>query len=408
MKVLILATDVFTRGGIARYTSTLASSLGNLVGSENVDVLCFFDWGHAGDVPANFRLLGSVSSHKNATLLPRLRFLAKAWSAGSRGYDLVIANHVALAPVAALLNRVFGIPYWVACHSIEIWWGTTRARHAALQRADLILPVSRYTAEIVEQMSGIDSSRVKLLYNAIPDSLTLALSAKLPAPPAKRAPMLLSVTALVRGNEFKGIDTVLEALPRVLKTVPDLQYVVAGEGELRSKLESLAVKAGVAANVRFLGEVSDAELIALYRQCDVFVLPSRGQELRGAIGGEGFGRVYVEAALAGKPVIGSSCGGAAEAVLDGVTGLLVNPQWSDDVADAVLALVTDRERATAMGAAGRKWALEMFSQQALSESLQRFLQPYGLESSNLPKLAHAGARPQRDNSPVSQPVNEVM
>lgn len=233
MKVLLLATDVFTRGGIARYTSTLASSLADLLGPENVDVLCFFDWGHAGETPTDFRLLGSVSSRKHSTLLPRLRFLGKAWSAGSRGYDLVIANHVALAPVAALLNRVFGIPYWVACHSIEIWWGTTRARHAALKRADLILPVSRYTAEIVQQMKGIDAARVKVLYNAIPDSLTRALSADSPAVQANRAPMLLSVTALVQGNEFKGIDTVIEALPRVLATVPDLQYVVAGDGELR-------------------------------------------------------------------------------------------------------------------------------------------------------------------------------
>lgn len=404
MKVLLLATDVFTRGGIARYTSTLASSLADLLGPENVDVLCFFDWGHAGETPTNFRLLGSVSSRKHSTLLPRLRFLGKAWSAGSRGYDLVIANHVALAPVAALLNRVFGIPYWVACHSIEIWWGTTRARHAALKRADLILPVSRYTAEIVQQMKGIDAARVKVLYNAIPDSLTRALSADSPAVQANRAPMLLSVTALVQGNEFKGIDTVIEALPRVLATVPDLQYVVAGDGELRPKLESLAAKAGVAANVRFLGGVSDAELVELYRRCDLFVLPSRGQQLRGAIGGEGFGRVYVEAALAGKPVIGSSSGGAAEAVLNGVTGLLVNPQWADDVADAVLALLTDRERAAAMGAAGRQWALETFSQHALRESLQRFLQPYGWNNSTSTELAHASER----NGPVSEPVNEVM
>lgn len=404
MKVLILATDIFTRGGIARYTSTLASSLADLLGPENVDVLCFFDWGQAGDVPHDFRLLGTVSSRKNSTLLPRLRFLGKAFSAGSHGYDLVIANHVALAPVAALLNRVFGIPYWVACHSIEIWWGTTRARHAALKRADLILPVSRYTAEIVQQMKGIDAARVKVLYNAIPDSLTRALSADSPAASVKRAPTLLSVTALVQGNEFKGIDTVIEALPRVLATVPDLQYVVAGEGELRPKLESLAAKAGVAANVSFLGGVSDAELVKLYRQCDLFVLPSRGQELRGAIGGEGFGRVYVEAALAGKPVIGSSSGGAAEAVLNGVTGLLVNPQWADNVADAVLALLTDRERAAAMGAAGRRWALETFSQHALRESLQRFLQPYGWNNSTSTELAHASER----SSPVSEPVNEVM
>jgi glycosyltransferase involved in cell wall biosynthesis len=406
MRVLILATDIFTRGGIARYTSTLASSLGNLLGPENVDVLCFWDWGHQGETPTDYRLLGTVSSRSRAGVLSRLRFLTKAARAGSSGYDLVIANHVALAPVAALLKLAFGTPYWVACHCIEIWWGTTRPRRAALKNADLILPVSRYTAEIVQHMPGIDSARVRVLYNAIPDALTQELSnAKTPAP-AKEAgmghghkshivgcrPMLLSVCALVRGNEFKGIDTMIEALPRVLKTVPDLQYVVVGEGEIRPKLEAFAAKAGVAAKVRFVGAVSDSELIELYRQCDLFVLPSRGQECRGTIGGEGFGRVYVEAALAGKPVIGSCAGGAAEAVLDGETGLLVDPVSVEEVAEAVLAVLSDRLRAAAMGAAGRNWALATFTQQALKESLQPLLQPYGLQSAPLCELEHAGGQ----------------
>ena len=403
MKVLILATDIFTRGGIARYTATLAASLGRVLGRDNVDVLCFFDWGHQGEQPAEFRLLGTVSSRTGSDALARLRFLGKAARAGAGGYDLVIANHVALAPVAALLKRAFGTPYWVACHSIEIWWGTTRARHAALKKADLILPVSGYTAEVVQHMKGIDSGRVKVLYNAIPEELTLALvngNSKGPAQakgarvghPHKTnaAPMMLSVSALVRGNEFKGIDTVIEALPRVLERVPDLQYVVVGEGEIRPKLEAFAVKAGVAANVRFVGEVPDAELVELYRQCDVFVLPSRGQELRGAIGGEGFGRVYVEAALAGKPVIGSCTGGAREAVLDGKTGFLVDPGSVDDVAAAVLALLSDPERAAAMGAAGRSWALENFSEQALTESLCELLRPYGLERRGTPEMVAAG------------------
>lgn len=389
MKVLILATDIFTRGGIARYTATLASSLGRRLGRENVDVLSFFDWGYAGETPEDFRLLGTVSSRKGSDVLSRLRFMGKAVRAGAGGYDLVIANHVALAPVAALLKRTFGIPYWVACHSIEIWWGTTRARHAALKKADLILPVSRYTADVLEHMKGIDAARVRVLYNAIPEELTRALVSG-GARPKTSAPMLLSVCALVRGNEFKGIDTVIEALPRVLERVPDLRYVVVGEGEIRPKLEAFAAKAGITANVRFVGEVPDAGLVELYRQCDVFVLPSRGQELRGAIGGEGFGRVYVEAALAGKPVIGSCAGGAREAVLDSETGFLVDPGSVDDIAEAVLALLSDPERAAEMGAAGRKWALQHFSERALREALDELLRPYGLEPQGTPEMVAAG------------------
>ena len=126
MKVLILATDIFTRGGIARYTSTLASSLGGMLGPENVDVLSFFDWGHYGNQPSEFRLLGTVSRRERAGALSRLHFMSKAAIAGFGGYDLVIANHIALAPVTAMMKLAFGTPYWVACHSVEIWWGTSR------------------------------------------------------------------------------------------------------------------------------------------------------------------------------------------------------------------------------------------------------------------------------------------
>jgi glycosyltransferase involved in cell wall biosynthesis len=402
MKVLILATDIFTRGGIARYTSTLASSLGGMLGPENVDVLSFFDWGHAdlgraGDRPSEFRVLGAVSGRARAGALSRLHFVFKAAMAGFRGYDLIIANHVALAPVAAMMKRVFGIPYWVACHSVEIWWGTSRLRHAALKNADLILPVSRYTADVVQKMDGIRSSRVKVVYNAIPNSFAKLLAPQEPASAAvanikKSRPVVLSVCTLVRGNEFKGVDTVIRALPKVLESVPDLRYLVVGEGEIREKLERLAVETGVAENITFTGEIPDDELAELYRGCAAFVLPSRGQERQGTVGGEGFGRVYVEAALAGKPVVGSRSGGASEAVLQGRTGFVVDPDSSDEVASALLAILQNTQLASRMGSVGRTWALDTFSEDALSGSLRELLRPYGFKSESVATLAHAGGQ----------------
>ena len=397
MKVLILATDVFSRGGIARYTSTLASSLASMLGPENVDVLCFFDWGYSGELPSEFRVLGTVSGRGRAGVLSRLNFLFKAARFGTRGYDLVIANHVALAPVAALMKLAFRTPYWVACHSVEVWWGTSRLRHAALKNADLILPVSRYTADAVQKMAGIRSSRVKVVYNAIPNSFAKLLLSEEPVGPSigklkRGGSLLLSVCSLVRGNEFKGVDTIIRALPKILKTQPDLRYVVVGEGEIRTGLENIAVEMGVAGKVTFLGEIPDSELAELYRHCDAFVLPSRGQERLGIVGGEGFGRVYVEAALAGKPVVGSLSGGAAEAVLHGKTGFLVNPDSSDEVAEAVLAILEDPRLAAAMGSVGREWALDTFSEEALSRSLKELLRPYGIENERLPKLVHASGQ----------------
>jgi phosphatidylinositol alpha-1,6-mannosyltransferase len=145
----------------------------------------------------------------------------------------------------------------------------------------------------------------------------------------------------------------------------------------RPNLERLAAARGVSERVTFAGEVTDAELAEHYRACDVFVLPSRAsrrQDRRNVrTEGEGFGRVYVEAALAGKPVVGSRDGGAAEAVVDGRTGLLVDPRSAGEVAEAVIALLRAPERAAAMGAEGRRWALENFTIEAMRRSLESIL-----------------------------------
>jgi phosphatidylinositol alpha-1,6-mannosyltransferase len=185
---------------------------------------------------------------------------------------------------------------------------------------------------------------------------------------------------------------VIRALPRILDASPDLRYVVVGDGEIRPKLQALAAETGVAKNVTFEGEVSDARLAELYRDCDVFVLPSRGQQRSGVVGGEGFGRVYVEAALAGKPVVGSRSGGAAEAVLHGRTGFVVDPDSVDEAAGAILRLLRDPQLTADMGVAGRTWALETFSEDALSEALADLLRPYGFASKPVQTLAHAGGR----------------
>jgi glycosyltransferase involved in cell wall biosynthesis len=384
MKVLILATDIFTRGGIARYTYTLASSLGNIAGPQNVDVLCFFDWGNAEESPSLFHVRGIASRRRRATILARLRFLWQAAAAGVRGYDLVIANHVALAPVAALMKFFFRIPYWVCCYSLEIWWGTSRRRHAALRKADLILPVSRCTAEVVQQFEGIQRSRVQVIYNAIPSKFAGELQAKNPLPDfvnglKQHGPLLLSVCSLARGNEYKGVDTVIRALSQILSLHPQATYVVIGQGELQASLKNLAVELGVSARVRFVGELSDQDVAALYRGCDVFVLPSRGQKQGGQVGGEGLGLVYLEAALAGKPVVGSTCGGAPEAIVDGRTGILVDATSIDDVARALLSLLNEPNFASAMGTAGRDWVSANFSEKVFSESLMKLLSPFAID-----------------------------
>jgi len=169
--------------------------------------------------------------------------------------------------------------------------------------------------------------------------------------------ILLSVSRLV--DRYKGHDMVIRALPLILAKVPDVRYVIVGDGWLRPDLERLAVSLGVQDAVIFAGEVSDAALDAWYRRCDVFILASRESGVDG--GSEGYGIVFVEANLRGKPVIGGRSGGIPDAVLDGVTGLLVNPSDVGEVADAVVQLLNDPTLAARLGDEGRRRALEELS-----------------------------------------------
>ncbi len=380
MRILILTPDIFARGGIARYTATLAAALGDLIGPDNVHVQPLLDTSGLGGNFLKCRVLKPVTRQLNTS--SKFRFAGRALGLGARRYNLTICTHIGLAPVAGLIQLLFRTPFWVTCHGREAWPRFPADVRWALRRADLVLPVSRFTAETVSKVNGIPQSKMRVLHNAIPDTFAGMLISSngtngAAAPLNGKEKHVLSVGTVYKTNTYKGYDTVISALPKVLQSVPHTRYSIVGEGDDTDRLMRLARNVGVQDHVRFRGGVSDADLAACYRACDLFVLPSRTERHNEGWRGEGFGRVYVEAALAGKPVIGSTAGGAAEAVLDQKTGLLVDPVSVSNVADAMIALLRNPERAAGMGHEGRQWALDNFTSVALGRRLPELLSAYG-------------------------------
>lgn len=380
MRVLILATDIYTRGGIARYTSALASALADLIGPTNVHVLPLLGARHAGAISARYRLLSPVADRLTAA--GKFRFAARAVGLG--GYDLTICTHLGLSPVAALRRLLFGTPFWVACHGREAWPRFPADVRWAVGWADLLLPISRFTAEMVGKVNRVPESRMRVLHNAIPDDFAGMLTSPDASDDAaehtgESEKRVLSVGMVSTRHPYKGFDTVIRALPRVLEAVPKARYIVVGEGDNIEYLKALARGLGVRERIEFTGGVPDADLARYYRACNVFALPSRTEPADGdGWHGEGFGRVYVEAALAGKPVVGSIGGGAAEAVLNGKTGLLVDSASVSDVANAIIRLLQSPEAAAKMGREGQRWALANFTSGALKRRLGELLSRYGL------------------------------
>jgi glycosyltransferase involved in cell wall biosynthesis len=139
--------------------------------------------------------------------------------------------------------------------------------------------------------------------------------------------VLLTLGRIVSKERGKGFDEVLELLPRLLSRVPEIIYVIAGDGDYRPALEQKARDLGLAERVVFTGKITEQEKPSLFRCADVYVMPSRG---------EGFGFVFLEAMACGIPVIGSSVDGSRDAVLDGQLGQIVDPDDSDALLAAIL------------------------------------------------------------------------
>jgi phosphatidylinositol alpha-1,6-mannosyltransferase len=162
----------------------------------------------------------------------------------------------------------------------------------------------------------------------------------------EEGPWLLTVARLV---PHKGIDTALDVLARLQERLPALRYAVAGTGPDAARLHRLAEALGVSARVRWLGQVPDRDLPALYNVAAVYLGLSReeGDEV------EGFGLSLVEAMASGRPVVAAASGGIPDAVRDGVSGLLVPPADPAEAARAAARLLAEPALAAALGRGGR-------------------------------------------------------
>lgn len=168
----------------------------------------------------------------------------------------------------------------------------------------------------------------------------------------------------------KGHDMVLRALPKVIKEIPNVVYLIVGKGKFELELIKLTKELGIEAYVKFMRDTPDKELVKLYNICDVFIMPNR--ELDGG-DTEGFGMVFLEANACGKPVIGGRCGGAVEAVKENETGLLVNPYDADDISQKITYLLRNEQTARLMGEDGRKRASNEFEWDTnIKENINKF------------------------------------
>lgn len=303
--------------------------------------------------------------------VPKLRsaeFAWRLWRAACRlcaieRFDQIHCGQpLETGPVGVQVAKRFGIPAVIHTFAEDV---TSFEEHPVLgsvlrntlRRASAVSTISSYTFERLEKL-GVAKQRIRLLYPGLnPEEWTRTagvpeLRSKLGVEGRK---VILSISRLI---PRKGQDTVLQALPAVLKAVPNALYVIVGDGPERGRLEQLAERLGVADYVRFVGSIPNTETQTYYRCCDVFVMPNRRMP-NGDI--EGFGLVFLEANACGKPVVGGRSGGAVDAIVDGETGYLVDPTSPDEVAERLIRLLLDPALAARLGEQGRVRTVASFT-----------------------------------------------
>ena len=271
---------------------------------------------------------------------------------------LLHCGHVNAAFAARKLKRRYGTRYLLWTHALEIMDEWLRSRiMPAMLGAELVVTNSEFTRSFLASVGVPESRIVKIRPGTDPEHFRPGLDGRELAQRlgVSGRPTLLTVARIVKANRYKGHDVVLRALAAVVRSVPDVAYVIVGEGDDLDYLDRLARECGVRENVVFAGRVSDEELPLLYNICDAFIMCSREERTRRGILAEGFGLALLEASACGKPVIAGRSGGVPDAVQDEVTGLLVNPIDSDAVAAAIVRFLREPWVANVMGENGRKW-----------------------------------------------------
>ena len=264
----------------------------------------------------------------------------------------------AAAPLA-FMGKFLKVPRKIALtHGHEVWWAKVPPfnllMHIIGNSVDHLTYLGTFTKkEISKSLSkrakdamihiapGIDTKKFKPV-DAKGLRADLGLTNK---------EVIISVGRLV---PRKGQDQLVRAMPEILKSHPNAHLLFVGTGSYKKDLDNLIVERSLQQHVSFTGRVQYEDLAKYICVGDIFAMPSRSR--MAGLEVEGLGIVYLEASACGLPVLGGDSGGAPDAVLPGVTGLVVNGRDTKAVADGAIKLL-DADR-KAMGEAGRKWAVE--------------------------------------------------
>ena len=287
------------------------------------------------------------------------------------------AHHSLMIP-AWVLSRLRKTPYAVYVHGRDLFHPQARTYRTLfnyfLLNCQAVIANSNATGQIAKSI-GIPSKKIKVIHPIINPSDLIpkcSLEEFRKKYHLNQKKVILTVASL---RELKGIDSVIMAMPAILKEIPEAHYIVVGGGPYAGRLKALVKSHELEEAVTFVGSIAHSDVADFYNACDLFVMTSRETTKKGEKKGfgEGFGIVYLEANLFGKAVVASKSGGVMDAVIHEETGLLVDPFDTKDIAAAVINLLKNWPLAQTYGANGRERVLKKFTGSAAVEKLMAAL-----------------------------------
>jgi glycosyltransferase involved in cell wall biosynthesis len=244
-----------------------------------------------------------------------------------------------------------------------LMWRLSKLEGESARNADLVVAVSKYSSEKIVQFYDVEESKIRVVPNGVD------IQRFKPADDCAKVKRQLGMgdkqCLLFVGRLIprKGLHFLAEAAKRIVEERAETMFLIVGEGPVKNPMISHLKQAGLSDNFVFLGDASEDLLPSLYRCADVFAFPSIQ---------EGLGIALLEAQATATPVVAFNQGGVREAVKHEKTGLLVEPD-SDELADAILRLLSDQGLRERMGEEGRSFVSDNFSWKTCAE---RMLQVY--------------------------------
>lgn len=273
----------------------------------------------------------------------RITFVIEAVKRGIAA-DTVILSHINLS-MAGYLIKLFSpkTKLILLAHGIEVWKPLTGIKKRMIEKCDMIMPVSHYTKELMKKIHGLPEGKFNVLNNCLDPFLSIPIvSGKSPNLKQRYGfkdddVVLMTLTRLSQKERYKGYDKVLMALKDLKKDHPELKYLIIGKYDNveKRRIDELIREYDLSSLVTFAGFIPDGELAEHFNVSDIYIMPSEK---------EGFGIVFIEAMYYGMPVIAGNVDGSVDALLNGKLGLLVDPENSIQIKEAIVKVIKAKEQ----------------------------------------------------------------